>query len=154
MNTRQQALNLIKQNGGVATREQICQLIEFTKPHVVRKYGTNLCGLLVSKGLMRPVKSSPKRGKKTAFILTPEGREYLKTGPKYGANGSKRQVQKLAPIAQAPEPKQPTPLEGLIRGSIIRDLLLNKFDQLTASERCGLLEIYNVIENKTKTQKQ
>lgn len=154
MNTQQQVLNLLSKNGGTATREQICQLIEFTKPNVVRKYGTNLCYILVSKGFMKPVVGTPKRGKATLFVLTPSGRDYIKTGQRYGDNGTKSIVTKRTNPRQFKKASQTTPVEKLISGSIIRDLLLSKFDQLSASERCGLLEIYNIVESKTKTQQQ
>ena len=154
MNVQQQVLNLIKENGGTATRGQINQLIEFIRPGVYEYYTSGICSKLMKKGFVKQEKTSPNRGPETVFNITPAGKRYIKTGPKFGPKGELSIVGATIPPATITTQKAPTPVEKLISGSIIRDLLLNKFDQLSASERCGLLEIYNIVESKTKTQQQ
>lgn len=154
MNVQQQVLNLIKENGGTATRGQINQLIEFIRPGVYEYYTSGICSKLMKKKFVKQEKDSPNRGPETVFSITPAGKRYIKNGPKFGPKGELSSVGGRIAPAKITTQKAPTPVEKLISGSIIRDLLLNKFDQLSASERCGLLEIYNIVESKTKTQQQ
>lgn len=154
MNVQQQALNLIKENGGSATRGQIKQLVEFTKKGANEFYTGTLCWRLVSRGFISIDKSGPQRGLDMVYNITPAGNRYLRNKGKV----TKKPITVAAKLSNlgsvAPVERQSMPVEKLIRGSIIRDLLLSKFDQLSASERCGLLEIYNVIESNTKNQQQ
>ena len=108
----------------------------------------------MDRGFVSIDKSGPRRGLDVVYHITPKGKRYLKNGKALGRK-PKAVASKLSNTgAVAPVSKAPTPVEKLISGSIIRDLLLSKFDQLSASERCGLLEIYNIVESKTKTQQQ
>lgn len=157
MNIQQQALNLIKENGGTATRKQIGQLIEFTKPNTNPYYLSTLCWRLETRKLIKYVERNPSNGENDVLKITTLGAKYIKNNrvldtSSYAVKPKKRVRAKA--VKAAPEVAKvstPAPVEKLIRGSIIRDLLFRKFDQLSASERCGLLEIYNIIESNSKT---
>lgn len=155
MNVQQQALNLIKENGGTATRGQIAQLTEFIRPNANAQYANTLCWHLYDRGFAKwTLKHKQSEKEKDEMQITPLGRKYLKDRKATFKPRANAKSATAVAIEKISEKKEPTPIEKLIRGSIIRDLLLSRFDQLSASERCGLVEIYNIIESNTKTQQQ
>ena len=144
MNTKYLLLSLIKEKGGMISRKEIKHFVESQNrksPGIIKSH---YCAVIHNLSLDGVITKDTKYGKKCVTI-TKNGLDYLALGVE-NKRPYKRQVKQDKVKAQIL--KLSKPKVHYSGGDLVKDLLLSKFDQLSAPEKVGLIELYEILKTK------